>query len=163
MNEVEFDFRRGRIVVRGQESGLLKLAQAAKELAPHLKEIRIIGGAASESDDEARAGERGQGEHPLVSGRKPAIREFAKSLPLANTYERIAALIYHAIKIEKKNAVSIKELEDWFSLCGFKKPRLMRIAVYDAKRKYGYVESRGKDQWTISTGGENVLMEKLEK
>ena len=81
---------------------------------------------------------------------------------LENTYQRIAAIAYHAIKVDMKNSFSVHEMENWFSLCGFKKPGLMRIAMYDAKRKYGYVESKGKDQWTISTGGENLVMEKLE-
>jgi len=31
------------------------------------------------------------------------------------------------------------------------------------KEKYGYLESKGRDQWTITSSGENKIIEKLEE
>lgn len=162
MNEVVFDFKNKRIVVKGAEAGLLKLAEAAKALAPLLKEVRIISGDGDDEGDEQKSPKDERTGDQVWSGRKPAIRDFARSLPLSNTYQRIAALAYHAVKLDGKTSFSVKEMENWFSLCGFKKPGIMRTAIYDASRKYGYVESKGKDQWVVSTGGENLVIEKLE-
>lgn len=157
--KLTFDFNKGQIIVEGSEGDLLKVAQEAKTLAPLLKEIRVI---TQQSETQQEVKKEDRADTQFSSGRKPSVRDFAKNLPLSNTYERIAAIAYHAIKIDGKASFSVKELGDWFGLCGFKKPAIMSVALSDAKRKYGYVDSKGRDQWTISTGGENVIMEMLE-
>lgn len=156
--KVTFDFVAGQIVVEGTEGDLLKLAQEAKSLAPTLSEIRVF-----TQKPQARAGGLESPHVPESGIRKLSIREFAKSLPLSNTYERIAAIAYHAIKTDHKPYFSVKQMDDWFGLCGFKKPKMMAVALSDAKRKYEYVENKGRDQWTITTGGENVIIDLLEK
>lgn len=156
-----FDLVRGTVNIEGVEAQLLNIVQELRKLAPKM-EIRILTGAASGvGGSQDTPHEPGHG--TSIGERKPAIREFARSLPTTNTYERIAALAYHATKIDKRAAFSPKEMEDWFSLCGFKKPSNMRVALADGKRKYGYVVNRGRGQWTLATGGENIIMEMLEK
>lgn len=51
---------------------------------------------------------------------------------------------------------------DWFGLCGFKMPRDMNVALSSAKLQYRFVELTGRQTWTISTAGENRVLELLE-
>ncbi|MBI4598127.1 MAG: hypothetical protein HY737_07005 [Candidatus Omnitrophica bacterium] len=154
MAKITFDLRDGQIVIEGAEKELIEILQVAKTVAPHFKDVNIHGEVAS--TEEARG-------ITSPSGRKTTVREFAKELPVSTFYERIAAIAYHAIKHERRASFSPKEMEDWFGLCGFKKPSNMRVAFNDAKRKYGYIERKGHGQWTISTGGENIILEMLER
>ena len=126
-----------------------------RDLAPNL-EIRVLpqGAATGES---AAAPEGGAGS---VDRRRPSIRDYAKKLDLRNTYERLAALGYYATKAEGKASFTVKDMTDWFGLCGFKKPQSMSVALSDAKRKYGYMISKGRDQWSIATGAENLMLER---
>ena len=94
--------------------------------------------------------------------RKASLRDFARQFSLENTSQRIAVVAYHAVKIGGKSTFTVKEMNDWFGLCGFKKPTQMPVALQDAKRKYGYLETKGRDQWTIATGGENLVLGLLE-
>lgn len=156
MAKITFDLRAGKISIEGAESELLTILQEAKTLAPKFKNIVISSSGQGSSEGLPEDAQQ------LPATRKPAMRDFGRSLSLGNTYERIAALAYHAIKVESRMSFSPKEMDDWFGLCGFKKPGNMRVALADAKSKYGYVSSKGYAQWTIATGGENLIMEKLE-
>ena len=157
MAKLTFDLRNGRITIEGAEKDLISILQGAKSLAPHFKDISIHGETVGDKDDQ---GERGS---VTPSGRKTTVREFAKSLPVSNSYERIAAIAYHVITHEHRASFSPKEMENLFGLCGFQKPKNMRMAFNDAKRKYGYIERKGHGQWTIATGGENRIVEMLER
>lgn len=158
--KVTFDPRTGRISVEGESKDLIAVLEAAKGVAPHFKHMSIgPASAAGEVEEPTNSGLGGGGS----TSRKPAMRDFGRSLVLNNTYERIAALAYYAIKTEGRTSFSPKEMDDWFGLCGFKKPGNMRVALADAKAKYGYVTSKGYAQWTIATGGENLVMEKNEE
>ncbi|OGX05838.1 MAG: hypothetical protein A2Z88_05725 [Omnitrophica WOR_2 bacterium GWA2_47_8] len=153
--KITFDFVNGQIVVEGAEGNLLKLAEQAKSIAPNLSEIRIITQqkqSKSEIPNSVQA----------TDTRTVSLRDFAKSLNLNNTYERIAAIAYHAIKIQGRASFSVKEMSDWFGLCGFKKPSIMSVAFSDTKRKYGYIDSKARDQWNITTSGENIIIGLLE-
>ncbi len=39
----------------------------------------------------------------------------------------------------------------------------MPVALFDAKRKYGYADNIGRAMWRISTQGENMIAAKLEE
>lgn len=153
--KITFDLRAGKISIEGSDKEVLKLLQEAKSIAPHIEHINI-GPAGSVSDS-------GSGTGSGSDDQKPAIREFARSLPVSTHYERIAALAYYAVKKEGRSTVSPKEMEDWFDLCGFKRPGNMRVALADAKHKYHYVDNKGRGQWTISTGGQNLIIGMTEK
>ena len=153
--KVTFDFKAGQILVEGAEGDLIKIAQEAKSLAPLLSEIRII-----TEQVNSKSLEVANTTSSDVEPNKRSMRDFAKSLSLGNTYERIAALAYYAIRVENKSSFSVRDISNWFGLCGFKKPAVMPVALSDTKRKYGYVDSKGRDQWIISTAGENLILEK---
>jgi len=158
--KLTFDFGSRQIIIEGKGDELVKLILKVKSLIPHFSEIRII-------DEQKSAKPQVISSQPTtqlaLEQNKGSLRQFAKSLSLSNTYERIAAIAYYAIKIEGKSSFTVKEMGDWFGLCGFQKPAVMPVALSDAKRKYGYVESKGRDQWVISTAGENKIMELKEK
>jgi hypothetical protein len=156
---VTFDLRRGTILVEGPADDLTKLFDAVRAAAPTLKQINIVTNDAATSTD-VPVHERA--EQPSANHRPPAMRDYARRLPLENTSQRIAVLAYYAAKYDRKPSFTVKEMNDWFGLCGFKKPTQMPVALSDAKRKYGYVESKGRDQWTITTGGENLVLELTE-
>lgn len=157
---ITFDVRKGVIVIEGPGDELGKLIENVRALAPSLKEIRIVssdgGGGGGEK------GERGESMEEIRPKRKSSLRDFARRFSLENTYERIAVIAHHVIKEDGKPSFTAKEMNDWFGLCGFKKPTQMPVALSDARRKYGYVENKGRDQWTIATGGENLVLELVE-
>ena len=75
----------------------------------------------------------------------------------------MTALGYYATKVLGKDTFSPKEMSEWFNHCGFIKPSQMAVAISDAKRKYGYLESAGHGLWKLSTSGENLVIGKLEE
>jgi hypothetical protein len=156
---VTFDFRRGTILVEGPADDLTKLFDAVRAAAPTLKQINIVTNDTVGSVDVPM---HEPVEPRTSSQRPPSMRDFARRFPFENIPQRIAVLAYYSAKYDQRPSFSVKEMSDWFGLCGFKKPTQMPVAMSDAKRKYGYVESKGRDQWTISTGGENLVLEMTE-
>ena len=135
----------------------MKLFDNVRAVAPSLKEIRIV---TSDSSGGSESPAHRDGE--TKPGRRSSLRDFARRFSLANTSQRLAVIAYHAVKEADKATFSVKEVIDWFGLCGFKKPISMAVALSDARRKYGYLDSKGRDQWTIATGGENFVLSLLE-
>ncbi|HVX15308.1 MAG TPA: hypothetical protein VHC22_29230 [Pirellulales bacterium] len=162
--KVIFDIASGRMVIEGDGPDLLKVLEAAKALMPNVKQIQII--TSVEPDSGMLAKQDGVNENAVhhASGQAPkTLRQFARSLSLNNAPERIAAIAYYINKIEGRPSFSPKELDGWFTMCGFQKPSQMPVALFDAKRKYGYAESIGRGMWRISTQGENLVAGKLEE
>jgi hypothetical protein len=160
--KVTFDLRRGVITVEGTGEDLGKLFDAARAAAPSFKEIRVVSSDVGDGPP-SPAEEPGQPDRQTRQERVPAMRDFARRLAMDNASERIALLAYHAREYGGRPYFSAKEMNDWFGLCGFKKPSQMPVALHDARRKYGYVENKGRDQWVLTTGGEHVVLEALEK
>ena len=157
---VTFDLRRGTILVEGPPDDLAKLFDAVRTAAPALKHINIVTG-----DGVGSTLMHESVEHQSSAGansRPPSMRDFARRLTFENMCQRIAVLAYYSAKYDRKPSFTVKDMNDWFGLCGFKKPSQMPVALSDARRKYGYVESKGRDQWTIATGGENLVLELIE-
>jgi hypothetical protein len=91
------------------------------------------------------------------------MRQFARSLSLGNSAEKIAALAYYANKIEGKPSFSPKDMDGWFTMCGFQKPSQMPVAMFDSKRKYGLTDNVSRGNWRISNQGENLIIRKIEE
>lgn len=154
---VTFDLRRGTILVEGSADDLTKLFEAARAVAPALKEIHIMtdgtpaaGHAApsKRTDDVPRAPPQ----------RAPTLREFAQRFADENLSCRIAALAYYSTEYARKPSFSAREMLAWFEQCGFTKPAQMAVAMSDARRKYHYVESRGRDRWTLAPQGREQVL-----
>jgi hypothetical protein len=96
-----------------------------------------------------------------ASGSK-TLRQFVRALTLNNTAERVAAIAYYVNKVEGRPSFSPKEMDGWFTMCGFQKPSQMSVALFDTKRKYGYADNAGRALWKISNQGENLIIAKLE-
>jgi hypothetical protein len=159
--KVLFDIGAGRIAIEGDGPELIKILEAARTLAPHVSQIQINAGAREAQSLEENRQERSLATGPSVVPK--TMRQFARSLTLDNTAERIAALAYYANKIENKPTFSPKEIDGWFTMCGFQKPAQMPLALYDTKRKYGYAENTSRGAWRISNQGENLIIRKLEE
>jgi hypothetical protein len=160
--KVVIDISGGRLVIEGDGPDLLNVLQAARDLAPHVNQIQIVTGAEDSNKingHESREARVGNG----VGGAVGTLRQFVRSLSLNNTAERIAAISYYVNKIEGKPSFAPKEMDGWFTMCGFQKPSQMAVALFDTKRKYGYMENVGRGMWRVSNQGENLIIAKHEE
>jgi hypothetical protein len=157
-----FDFAAQQIGIEGDGPELLKLLQAARELAPELSHIQIAtrgpGSARQASTAAVEQKIAGRNGHSDLVGQ--TMRQFVRSLPLDNAAERIAAIAYYVKTQEGRESFAPKEMSEWFTHCGLQKPAQMPVAIFDAKRKYGYLESGGHGKWRLTTGGENLVVGK---
>lgn len=161
--KVTFDVTLGRLAIEGDGPELLKVLEAARLLAPDVKQIQIV----TTSSPSTETNElRQQPDRQSTSGTSPAnktLRQFARALTLGNAAERIAAVGYYVNKVEGRSSFSPKEMDGWFTMCGFQKPAQMALTIFDTKRKYGYLDNIGRGMWRISNQGENLILAKLEE
>lgn len=157
--KVVFDLTIGRLAIEGDGPELLKVLDAARTLAPEITQIQIVTSSATKE----RADEDIGRTHDAPTARAAkTMRQFARSLVVDNAAERIAAIAYYVNKVEGKQSFSPKELDGWFTMCGFQKPSQIAMALFDTKRKYGYVDNIGRGMWRISNQGENLILAKIE-
>jgi hypothetical protein len=164
--KVVFDLSAGRLAIEGDGPELIKILEVARDLAPNISQIQIV---TSASDREQAIQPQAQQPNNQQNGpetKNPTtpgtMRQFARSLSLSNAPERIAAIAFYVNKIEGRQSFAPKEMDGWFTMCGFQKPSQMPVALFDAKRKYGYIENIGRAMWRISTQGENLIARKKE-
>ena len=153
---IEFDLTRSQVSIEGDGPELIAVLEAVRHVAPKLSEIRITTGACHDPPES----------HNGTAGARrtsnQTMRDFARGLDLSSNSERIAAIAYYATKLEQRESFSAKDMGDWFTICGFQKPTQMPVALFDAKRKYGFLEKAGHGRWRISTQGENMVIGKTE-
>jgi hypothetical protein len=163
--KVTFDFVKRQIGIEGDAPELVEVLKLAREVAPKLPDINILtqpdsprestpSGTSSPVVQNGQSSQNGQRQLPM--------REWARRLSLNSNVERITALGYYITKIESHASFSPKEMSEWFAHCGFQKPTQMPVAIFDAKKKYGYVENLGHGRWKLTTSGENLMIGKLE-
>lgn len=164
--KVTFDVISGRLAIEGDGPDLLKVLEAARSLAPTVGQIQIITSPSNEGPTAAENSEPTGGDvtpQAASNAETPkTLRQFARALTLSNSAEKIAAIAYYVNKIEGRPSFSPKEMDGWFTMCGFQKPSQMPVALYDAKRKYGYADNIGRGMWRISNQGENLIIGKTE-
>lgn len=100
--------------------------------------------------------------HIPTNDRRPGVRDFARSINVSSIFEKITLLAYHSKEINKEPSFTAKEMSVWFGLCGFQKPAQMAVALSDTRRRLGYIDNKGRDQWVITTAGENFVLNLLE-
>lgn len=167
--KVVFDLTDRRLVIEGDGPELLKVLQAARDLAPNISQIQIITAANDSLQSDSNQIQSPPPENQKSEQRPPpstppaTLRQFSRSLALNNTYERIAIIAYYVNKVENRQTFSPKEIDGWFTMCGYQKPTQMGTALFDCKRKYGFIENIGRGMWKISTQGENLILRKLEE
>ena len=169
--KVVFDLAAGRIGIEGDGPELVSLLQLVRDIAPKIPNIHFSTIAGEHqpqtpvklkppTDAGSAGGEGAAGSSTgLVSGL--TLRQFVKSIPLTTASERITAIAYYFKTHEAKNSFSPKEMDNWFTMCGFPKPAQMPTAVFDTKRKSGYLENAGHGQWKLSNQGENLISGKM--
>lgn len=162
--KVVFDISAGRLAIEGDGPDLLLVLDAARQLAPNISQIQIVTSREPTAQTSSTGHPMSKTERPVATGAANAtLRQFARSLTLENAAERIAAIAYYMNKIEGRPSFSPKELDGWFTMCGFQKPSQMPVALFDTKRKYGYTENIGRGMWRISNQGENLIIRKTEE
>jgi hypothetical protein len=159
--KVVFDIRSGRLSIEGDGPDLLKVLEAAKTLAPSISQILITTVQEPREDGPVAEAASSSTGNASQTGAK-TLRQFARSMTLNNAAERIAAIAYYVNKIEGRQSFSPKEMDGWFTMCGYQKPGQMSVALYDTKRKYGYADNAGHGAWRISNQGENLIIAKIE-
>ena len=153
---ITFDFTKSQIILEGAEAELLKLIQSVKELAPKISEIRIV----SDKQEALPHKETAVDSHSQQGIPEKSLRGFARSLPLNNLYERIGTIAFYVTEKEKRPYFTPKEMENWLLLCGFKKPSNIHVALSDCKRHYGFIQSKGRGEWTATAGASNLILER---
>jgi hypothetical protein len=162
--KVIFDLQSGRLVIEGDGPDLIQVLEAARSLGPKLSQIQIITSGGASGDSVAESDRETQATTPVrQNSAGKTLRQFARSLTLNNASERIAAIAYYVNKIEGRPGFSPKEMDGWFTMCGFQKPSQMPVALFDTKRKYGYAENAARGVWRISNQGENLIIAKIEE
>lgn len=163
--KITFDLAAEQISIEGDEPDLVALLQVAREIAPKLASIAIK---TSKSDKKAVADMPGEAMRNVQaktdangsSGSDKTLRQFARSLGLSNTAERIAAIAFYVKQFEEKPAFAPKEMATWFSQCGFEVPAQMNVAVHNAGKHQRFVENEGHGIWKITRAGENLVISK---
>lgn len=165
--KVTFDVSAGRIAIEGDAPELLHVLEAARRLTPDVKQIQIVTSSITPSiaavPSQPTTVNGGEPSKPPLEPSKMTMRQFVRALSLNNASERIAAIAYYINKVEGRQSFSPKDLDGWFTMCGFQKPSQMPVALFDTKRKYGYADNIGRGMWKISTQGENLILRKLEE
>lgn len=157
--KVVFDIQNGKISLEGEREDIVRTLELAKEIAPYVSQIQIT---TKEIEDPLVNKSDFQKPNSVTKDLLPkSMRQFARSLPLANTAERLAVLAYFANKIEGKPSFAPKEMDAWFTMCGFQKPNQMSVALFDGKRKYGYLQNVSRGSWKISQKGEELIVAKI--
>jgi hypothetical protein len=164
--KVVFDLSAGRLAIEGDGPELIRVLEVARDLAPNIAQIQIVTSAGAQehaTQPQAQQPKNPQnGLDPSPTATPGTMRQFARGLSLNNAPERIAAIAYYINKIEGRHSFAPKDMDGWFTMCGFQKPSQMPVALFDAKRKYGYVDNIGRAMWRISTQGENLIAGKKE-
>jgi hypothetical protein len=160
--KVIFDLALRQILIEGDGPELIKVLQTARDIAPSLPNIQIATRGAAVPAPPIN----NHGEAIVPSQATQAIgttmRQFVRGLSLDNAAERIAAIAYYTKTHEGRDSFSPKEMDVWFGQCGLQKPSQMGVAIFDTKRKYGYIDNgNGRGQWRIAIGGENLVIGKL--
>jgi hypothetical protein len=158
---ITFDFAKQQVGIEGDGPELVEVLGIVREIAPKLPSINIIASQVNGSRD-TRA-DNGFRLENQGSSATQTLRQFVRSLPLNNIYEKIAGISYYQNKLNRVSAFSPKELGEWFTQCGFQKPSHMPVALSDARRRYGYMESVGRGMWRLTTNGENLIIGKIEQ
>lgn len=160
---VHFDLQEQSIDIEGDGPELVKLLELVRDVAPNLPQITINTGK-SESPRQKPPESTGNGEGNGNGGTGgQTVRQFIRALPLASNAERIAAIAYYKKTEENVDTFAPKDMSTWFTNCGLQKPNQMNVAIFDAKKRHGYVESSSHGKWKITTNGENLVIGKLNK
>jgi hypothetical protein len=160
--KVIFDFSAQQIAIEGDGPELLDLLGKVREIAPKLTHIQISPGPGAV---QLRSPNGDGGENRRAPNNNPpdvgTLKQFVRQLDFQNQSERIAAIAYYYKVHESRDTFSPKEMEQWFTFAGFQKPAQMGVALSDASRKLGYLESGGYAKWKVTIQGENLITRKL--
>lgn len=162
--QVVFDFANQRINVDGEGQELVQLFSLLKEIAPQIPSITFSSSSsgakgAGTNNDQGGNGNSGNGGSDI----KQTMRQFVRSLSLGSMSEKICAIAYYQKTVLSRSSFSPKEMGDWFVQCGLEKPAQMPVAVFDAKKKNGYLDNAGHGSWKLDTQGENMIIRKIEE
>ena len=156
--KVVFDFSAQQIAIEGDGPQLLELIGKVRELAPKLTHIQIV---TSHSATGVIAGNGNENDNKHNPSGVGTLKQFARQLSFQNLSERIAAIAYYLKNHEDRETFSPKEMEQAFTFAAFQKPSQMSVAISDASRKLGYLETGGYGKWKLTTQGENLITRKL--
>jgi hypothetical protein len=157
--KVLFDMAQNQISLEGDGPDLMTVLQLVRDIAPKVSEIRIVTSAIS---GRITMPDSNQQERPAGQRGIPSMKEFARAIDPRTITEKIVSIAEYVKRHDGRSSFSAREMSDWFTICGFEKPSQMPVALFDGKRKYGYLDKAGHGQWRLSTAGENFVTRKLE-
>lgn len=166
--QVVFDFANKKVVVDGDGPDLVNIFSLIKEIAPKLPSITFTSTGSVDSSSGGNGGGGngsggGEGGGNSQTGHNQTMRQFVRSLSLGSLSEKITAIAYYQSKVLSRPTFSPKDMADWFTQCGLEKPTQMSVAVFDTKKRNGFIENAGHGSWKVSTQGENFIIRKTEE
>jgi hypothetical protein len=160
--KVVFDFSAQQVSIEGDGPQLLELLGKVREIVPKLSRIEICARQAGQTQA------IGNGVSPEIAKTPNGVissgvtlKQFVRQLNFQNMSERIAAIAYYFKRHENRDTFAPKEMDSWFTFATFQKPAQMGVALSDAARKHGFLESVGYGKWSLTTQGENLVAGKL--
>lgn len=164
--KVVFNIVNGQVSIEGDGPDLISVLQAVRDVAPKLTEIRLITAPTHPKQIVAGAGshdvptEENKVNLPPAGG-APTLREFVKQVGPESVADRIVALGFYHSRYQGEDSFSPKQMEQWFDHAGLVKPAQMPVAIFAARKRYGYVDSPSHGRWKVTVAGENAITRKL--
>jgi len=158
--KIIFNLATQTISIEGDGPDLVSVLEAARGIAPHISTIQISTAHGTEPKCAQDRNEGRENGGNAISA-TTTLRQFVRSVPLLNTAERIAGVAYYMKDRESRDTFSPKEMDNWFTIAGLQKPSQMPVGLFDARKRYGYVESAGHGKWRVTSQGENLVVGRL--
>jgi len=153
--QVLFDISKQTVCIEGDGPDLIKLLEVVREVAPNLPKITIQTSGSNQQESPSNGAASSNG------GTGETLRQFVRKLHLRSNSEKITAIAHYKKDVENLESFTPKEMGEWFTNCGFKKPNQMPVAVHDARKRYGYVENSSRGKWRLTVNGLNLIVGKL--
>ena len=161
--KIEFNFETQAVSIEGDGPDVVRLLELVQTIAPNLPKISI-----NTAGTKKKA--KGKGDSPsdddesnLDSANRngETLRQFCRKLRLDSNSEKLVAIGYYKKEREEITCFTLREMDQWFTFCGFKKPGQMSVAMFNARKRFGYVESAGHGKWQVTRNGDNLIIGKL--
>src|SRR5262245_39863867 len=107
--KVVIDVPAGRLSIEGDGPDLMKVLEAARQLAPTVSQINIVTSGTALRDNGPEQPRDASVVHQSQGMGQKTLRQFVRGLNLKNISERIAAIAYYVNKIEGRQGFSPKE------------------------------------------------------
>lgn len=135
-----------------KDEDLTQIMDAIKSKVGQLVEMHVVGEKGIDTSEIAT---------PLQRPSGIPLKDVVKRLVPHNKCQTVAIIALEKKK-EGRETFSPQDMAGWFEMAGLPKPSNMPFVLYDASRRFHYIESKGHSKWTLSQAGKDLVLN-LEK